>query len=606
MKTPHELYLQNKTYNFFASDDFVNRHGFWLVVVLSGISGFILGLAYPIWQVIAESSQILAGLVNYSRENTHYLFNVKAWSVLNQIGAFALMLGVSEKTLSWMMSGCIGMLYFQGISIFVFALGGSLVSILIPFFIYYTHSAEFGVSYPLKLVGIVHTHGAVGQGFIFLALALFCAKKHKIGGFFSGLAPAIHPTLGAFLWMILAIAFLWDFQRLRQPFVMSRKCFALGCLISGISGAVHLLFTYDDLTITADAADKYINAVIRYWDVHRLPVFFNSVGFYLGTLSLFTSLSLLVFCKKKIPEHFLLPLRLFTITGVFGGLGCVLTHLSPELLNKYISGSMPSRLLNINVLGFVPLLVGVMVFHKERFSHQVNLLFLVMALFLALVLRPEWLGEMALVFAITISTITLVACIATSDHMPRFKPDKPLAITMIALILIVEAVGMEAYSSWNENKDYFQDWTNNRLFAEIHHGEGYLLVGPLYDRTAFHLVQVNTRRPVLLGGLETIPYVPELAPEFERILKMVYGVDFFNPSPEARMYKDLPVNDVQTLWESRTPAQWQEIKAKFQATDILTYASWKLQLPIKYSTEEELLLPGYETKKHYYTLYHIP
>jgi hypothetical protein len=72
-----------------------------------------------------------------------------------------------------------------------------------------------------------------------------------------------------------------------------------------------------------------------------------------------------------------------------------------------------------------------------------------------------------------------------------------------------------------------------------------------------------------------LPYAPEGGPEFERILRDAYGVDFFS-SPGRTT---LGIEPTKTLWESWTPADWRKIQTEFNVNLIMTTPEWKLQLP---------------------------
>lgn len=609
MNLSQTFYLKNKVHNLFANEEFINNHGILLVVILSGVFGFILGLAYPTWQIMVECSQVVAGIVKYDRGNPLYMLHVKIWTILNQIGAIALLLGVSDKMLSQMISGCIGMVYFQGLSLFVFVLGRNLlVSIAVPFFMQFVHIAEFGINYSTKLIGTMHTYGAIGQGLVFLIIALFCAKRYRVGGVLLGLAPAVHPALGLLLCVSLLVVFLWDFNKLRQSFILSLKYFLVGCLISVISLATHYQFTYDVPKVSVDAMSRYVDVVVQYWDYHRKPVNFKTIDFYLGFLSLATSIALLRLSKRGLPEDFIFPLRVLVVIGVLSILACVFTHVPPEFLNRRIIGAMPARFLNINILGLIPLLAGVITYYRNDFYIQLIFLVLTVSLTLFLSLLPYLLGVIAMAIVVTLCVIDLVLKIYKREHSSadQFKAERTLVITMVLFVLIIEGVCIEANASWKANINYYQNWENNELYARIHEGKGTLLVGPQNDRTAFYAIQLYTRRPVLLGPIIAIPVIPESGPAIDGILRNVYGVDLFNPTYEAKRVRDIPLNEVQALWESRTLNQWEEIKSKFLVTDVFTYAYWRLQLPIVYSTAEPILLPGDGKVKHDFKLYHIP
>jgi hypothetical protein len=106
-----------------------------------------------------------------------------------------------------------------------------------------------------------------------------------------------------------------------------------------------------------------------------------------------------------------------------------------------------------------------------------------------------------------------------------------------------------------------------------------------------HLIQLRTRRPVLLdgGGLDGLLYSLEAGPEMERILRDVYGIDLLNPPKEARGAGRIPPIANRRVWESYSPEKWREIARDFHVTQVLTYPDWTLNLPIAAHSRRLLL-----------------
>ena len=76
------------------------RSGPWLVLAVSGLFGFRIGLVgFPTWHICVETAQVVAGLVRYPAENPFYIYHTKLWSLVIQICAVLLKAGLSEITL---------------------------------------------------------------------------------------------------------------------------------------------------------------------------------------------------------------------------------------------------------------------------------------------------------------------------------------------------------------------------------------------------------------------------------------------------------------------------------------------------------------------------
>jgi hypothetical protein len=132
----------------------------------------------------------------------------------------------------------------------------------------------------------------------------------------------------------------------------------------------------------------------------------------------------------------------------------------------------------------------------------------------------------------------------------------------------------------------YRDRTNDVFFGQVAAGQGLLLTaGDL------HLIQLKTRRPVLLdgGGLDGVMYSLEAGPEMARILREVYGIDLLNPPEEARGAGRIPPLANQKTWEAYPLEKWQEIKRRDGVTQVLTFPDWSLNLPLAAQSRRFLL-----------------
>jgi hypothetical protein len=64
-----------------------------------------------------------------------------------------------------------------------------------------------------------------------------------------------------------------------------------------------------------------------------------------------------------------------------------------------------------------------------------------------------------------------------------------------------------------------------------------------------------------------------------RILLDVYGVDLFRPPPEP-LWGVVPHETNKAVWERYTRGRWQEIGEAYNVTQVLTYDTWTLDLPV--------------------------
>jgi len=65
-----------------------------------------------------------------------------------------------------------------------------------------------------------------------------------------------------------------------------------------------------------------------------------------------------------------------------------------------------------------------------------------------------------------------------------------------------------------------------------------------------------------------------------RILRDIYGIDFFNPPAEAHGIGMIPSSFNRRVWEGYPQDRWEEIRRKYNVTQVMTYNDWTLHLPI--------------------------
>jgi len=98
-------------------------HSLAFVVIVSGLIGFLIGaIGYPCPHDAVEAAQVFAQKVDYSIPTPFYHFTTGTWTILNHILALCLLGGMSELTLSYAVSGLMGMLSFVALSVCVYAL----------------------------------------------------------------------------------------------------------------------------------------------------------------------------------------------------------------------------------------------------------------------------------------------------------------------------------------------------------------------------------------------------------------------------------------------------------------------------------------------------
>jgi hypothetical protein len=576
------------------------------VLLLSGILGFRVGMiGFPDWQVAVETAQVVAGLVTYPPDNIFYIYHTKLWTALHQILAVALGAGVDEITLSLVVSGVQGMLTFQALALFVYALSRDvLVAVGAAALIFFTRAAEYGTIYPLFLLGTPHTYGVIGLSTGVLVMALLGAGWYRTGALLLGIAPCIHPALGSWTGLVVGVAVLSDVRRLRIALRPALPWFAAGCAVTLVS--LFMQFSLAPSTppgMTRLPAEDF-STFIRLWDGHRAAVNVWSNGVMLNVASLVVSL---VWLKVR-PDLLVSAQLLLRIAAASSLVALVMIPVSwipPDRLPSMLLVLMPGRYLNFGAMTFVALLIGLLASRREIWSRLV-LLFLTCGLlagdhsmlweFLEHHHRVVYQSNIRPLHVVWIATAALLAGSAVArlnatsfgetTAASRRSPALSSLFHLSHVLVLALVVLMTMHQHAEQSGAHFNDRTNDVFFADVAARSGVLLLaGDLY------LIQLRTRRPVLLdtGALDTVMYSLETGAAMQRMLREIYGLDLSNPPPDAVGAGRIPPLSHRDTWIGYPPEKWRAIRRDFGVTQVLSYADWPLQLPLAAQSRRLLL-----------------
>ena len=545
--------------------------------------------AFADWQVAVESAQVVARLVDYPPGNPFYIYHTKLWTILHHVLAGFLSAGISERTLSIAVSGLLGLVSFQALSLIAYALSGDvLVAAGASALIFFSRVAEANAIYPIWLVGTSHTYGVLALSFCALVIGFLGCGWYRAGLFLLGLAPAVHPSLGAWFVLIAAIVFASDWRRLATDLRPALPAFLAGCGVTLASLAVQLLFIADVPEADPSTTSKYLAAFVAFWDIHRQPVDLDGASVRLNAAALVVSLFFLIRRPHDLSGPARLLMRFVAATAALSLALALISWIPPGRLPPAILIAMPGRVLNLNMLMIAALLIGLFGAGRRTWFGSTLLLLFCVALLVgnrsglwtfegdhrALV------GQLQAGLRPNATNVVLIAALLTLvGVLPGRGTDRP-RVARVAYIATMVVLAWSALMTWNlERPRRFEmaDRTNDVLFRMLSEGHGLLLTGG-----DLHLIQLRTRRPVLLdgGGLDALPYAIESAPEMERILHDVYGVDLLNPPEEARFRGSVPPEFTKAVWQSYSREQWGAVARQFGIRQVLTPGDWDLKLPV--------------------------
>jgi hypothetical protein len=581
-----------------------------VVLAASGIGGFHAGMVtFPDWQVAVETAQVVAGIVRYPNDSPFYEYHLKLWTVLHQICALLLVSGVSEIALSKLLSGLLGMVSFQALAMIVYALGrDSLLAIGSAFLISFTRTAEYGVTYPIHLMGTTHTYGVLGLSTVALIVGLTAAGWYRTGGFLVGLAPAIHPSLGAWFGPAVVAAGIWHFRRNLSELRPALRFVFAGFAVTAVSLVAQLVQSRGIPTIDPVLAQRYLASFITFWDGHRQPPSLSAEGVKL-TIGLALLAVLWLKLSPRLASPAALLLRMVVVTTTLSLVLLLVSLLPAAALPPILLVLMPSRLVNLNALIAVAVVIGLVANFAgtgQRTWSGLLMVYLTIGLFIS---NRSMLWELddgaqrsairsiildsptrPLQIVLTVSVLLVViaavfrwraACESVVRRQAPAVTPSVRVVTALARSGVLVTLAAATFLLWQwpqrSAREVYSDWTNNSSLAVVAAGSGLLLTGG-----DLHLVQLRTRRPVLLdgGGLDGLPYALESGPAFERILRDVYAIDLHNPPEEARGKGVIPNGVNQATWERFTPERWRQIRHAYHVTQVMTTPHWTLALPV--------------------------
>ena len=558
------------------------------LLLISGVLGAGIGVLGGTWQWAVELAQIEAGIVSYPSEALATAVQAHVWSVLTQLVALALNLGVPEVWCSAALSGVMTGLALQAVvlTVFLFARHGTY-SLQCGLVILLTRASAHGAVYPAELLPSAHSYGAVGLSLSALIPALAGTGFATAAALLAGLSIAVHATSGVWTIAILALVLAGARERVSRRALVA---FVLGLAISAISFLAHELSK--PATMMPVSAAEYVRAFVTLWDVHRQPVRWMSAGVWFNLAAMATGA--IFWLRAEGPPRMFLAFIVWC--GALALIAAAAGTLPYAVLPRPFLLAIPGRFLNVDVVLLAPMLAGTAAWlaGASRAWHATPLALLV-ALALSnrspLIERLQpWLGGwqglpqaplLAVASAISVVAIAIIllrrspagAVLPSVANRPTAWIVAPAAAVCVAGVLSLTDP-VRPFANVSDRITLRSD--DQPLFDLASRGRGTLLTA-----SNLWLVQLRTRRPVLLEGgtLDTLPYAVEAGPFVSRVLQDVYGVSFFDPPDAGRHLGQLARSFGRERWEQFTLDDWRAISEKYGVTDVIVYRDWTLALP---------------------------
>ena len=562
-----------------------------VLLLVSGLMGAYINIIYnSTYQIPIEPGQILAGIVKYQDYNLQYIYMMKTWTILNQISAILLSLGFNEITTSIILVGLIGAVSLQALTMIIYAISNNIVlSLTGPIFIS-LYWPDFSVAYPISYLQMSrHSFGLFGLVFVILIIGLFSSGYLKLGSLLLGMAPAIHFTMGAWCFLLIMIVLLANYEDTKSNIKKISGFYLIGLIISVSSFASYFLAAKGLLIFKQTGNQELIINYIKYLDVHRRPINFLHPGFYLSLIGAIISWFVIHYQKTN-GNGSSFFFKLFVINFILAAVLSISSHFPDTFLQLQLM--MPGRFININIIMFLPMLLGLLGRENNNLIDKINFSFLILgAVCLMIFFKPlsvqqiNMLGfininYMKIIFAIVMfSSIIYIASACSKNHLVKFS-EKYTKI--IALLYRTGFIALLVVSLVILTKPLFEPYKGkfniDPVYKTVSNEKGLLLL----STSLFDFVQLKTRRPILFNpyAVDGLPYAPETAPYLNHLLENIYGMSLRYPPEEKYRHQLFNLGLEKRLWERRRKADWLKIRQEFGVQQILTKSDWRLDLPI--------------------------
>lgn len=508
-------------------------NSFISLFLITGVIGFILGIIKADFQVSLEAAQVLLGLVQYEPSSLIYGYYSNNYSLINYLSALFLYLSNSEILSSILISGIVGCIGMQTLGMLLFLITSDLwASVALSLILALKNIFLPGISYGINFLGTPHTYGRLGLFFSLYPILIATLLSQKIGALLSSISLIIHPVYGALLNVSLLVA---NFRKKNWITLRNTKYYVFGiCFTAAIFLYQKIvIFPTSEISLAPiepinikDAEIIFKNYLVD-WDKHRQKFdgieklnlsFLSSIGTFILAL-----INIRLTYKKKLgvnKEIFWVYILIFTfISWIFF---YIPSWLDISYKNKFLISLIPSRLINLSIFIFTPLLIGTLYLHIKKYSN-------------------------------------------------KFKPKKSIKILAVITIILI-------FIPYLVQKFKIQRMAFEKENLIKYDNKDFVLV------TAEHsLLQVKNRVKVISPQIDGYMYGVNTANliELNKFTEEIYGVSLMkNTKAEKNLLHqgEFPSAIIKYFWEEMSCNEWEQVAGKNRIGLILTPNNFKLKL----------------------------
>lgn len=553
-------------------------------LALSALVGFIVGVFWMSdWQWSLEAAEVVAGTISLPTANPMVIFAKHLYAPFLIWPQVALLkLGVSSENISILFSGIQSGLSFMSVTAFLLVISKDrIVSLVTPIILTYLPDTLFiGHSYSVFFPTNLNNGGLLAFSAVIMAIASLGAGYMQLFLLILGILPALHPGMAMGVWFGAIVYYVVSDKTNRLQMRNNVRWFVYGVVFFFITVLIHRLLSGSFIEQATVVEKRIVDYFISFVDGHRSPKLSplswkDRLGYFEPEIMLFVGLPLLFGRYKQFMSKG--TQNMLKLLGAMSVSGVVMTLLWEMYSNSFpsiLKTVMFARWLNFDSILLPLFFIGAICMrHSWRKISALSILF-----FFGMYGSIVWWWMFAF----------LIVCFEIEMHAPNvvkaiYDRASITVFQVVALCFCLFIIGKFIQGGTMPLMRYSPK--KIALLSKISQGEGLFIS----SHQILALPQVMTHRGLAfnLYWMDTMTYVPTVAGEMEDILNNVYGFSIFDKG----IWPSLDV--IRLQWEKRSLAQWQDIKARYDVTDVLSPNSWNLKLP-KVIESETLVL------------YHIP
>ena len=282
-----------------------------LVNLILVITSFFFSFIFFNDQVAVRGGLVISGEISFEDNISplkYYFLN--SWTLLTQLSAFFLQLGITVKLVSLILVFCLNLILFYSCYAVLKKFTNDIkLSILCTTFLIFFQKNLGDTDYP-SLIFSIHTFGAYAQAISGLIIVSVILKNFKISLFLSLLLLAIHPIVG--LWFLLLFILLIFFRKKEIKPKDFKLTFLLGVSIVFFSFLTFIYFSIESFSYDQNLFNTYLEK----WDGHRSRTKEIHFEYIIKSLIIIIFLNCLFYQKEKFKTG-LIFLNLIFISSFF-------------------------------------------------------------------------------------------------------------------------------------------------------------------------------------------------------------------------------------------------------------------------------------------------